>query len=99
MSTAVRDAVLLWLARNGELPHHPLGERGAPVFALDDDGTVHWVSGRPDITLVSLDVLELAGDDALGWDGNHITMPGNLRYRPLFINLAGDAVVARRVGP
>lgn len=87
----------MWLAHNAELPHHPVGEWG-DVFGVTEDGRVWWVGNRPDITSVPFDLLEVL-DDHIGWDGNHLTMPGDLCYRPMFVNLAGDAVVARRVGP
>ena len=69
----------------------------APVFRRYDDGTVEHVSGRPAITAVTVDLLD-AADGTLDWDGECLTMPGNLRYRPIGLDRDGLAVVCERVG-
>lgn len=75
-----------------------------PVFArhvaADGTVTVTHISGRPGITAVSLELLDAASpDDALGWDGDCLTMPGGLRYRPVGLSADGWSVVCRKVGP
>lgn len=78
----------------------------APVFGQRVDEqtggrTVHYVSGRPAVTAVTLELLDAASGyvapDGMGWDGQCLTMPGDLRYRP--IGLDGQFVICRKVGP
>jgi hypothetical protein len=98
MSADVLGAVLLALRTlSAPIPDLPADYSTAPVFRRLDDGTVEHVSGRPDITHVSLDLIA-AADDALGWDGECLTMPGGLRYRPTHLH-QGTTVMCERVGP
>jgi hypothetical protein len=79
----------------------------SPVFRQDSDGetgerTTHHVEGRPGVTAVSLELLDGASgypDGGLGWDGECLTMPGDLRYRPVGLDERGWFVVCVKVGP
>lgn len=86
----------------------PYAHYDAPVFRRHWDAAtgkswVEHVEGRPNVTAVSLELLDVASDSTaageLGWDGECLTMPGDLRYRPVGFDGHGRYVVCERVGP
>ncbi len=107
MTTDLKAAVLTYLAEHPQTEEYDPYARQyeAPVFRTVHDGAigarrVEHVSGRPDRTAVSLDLMDAVGPEGgLGWDGQCLTMPGDLRYEPIGLDAHGLAVVCRRVGP
>jgi hypothetical protein len=103
----LKAAVLAYLTEHAE-PEVPPGPYDAPVFESRlDEATqayrAHHLYGRPEVTAVTLALLDAASGylqpDGLDWDGECLTMPGDLRYRPVGLDERGWSVVCRRVGP
>jgi hypothetical protein len=101
----LRDTVLAYLDAHCSFRTYHVDVRDLPpppMFSgyVDLAGTHHVLhtSGRPEVTAISLDLLA-ATDAALGWDGQCITMPGELRYEPVGLDTTGEYVVCRRIGP
>lgn len=107
MTTDLKAAVLAYLVEHTK-PDVPAPPYDAPVFrhvdnpSRDWSGPV-WKSGRPAVTAVSLELLDAASvyvaPGGLGWDGECLTMPGDLRYRPVGLDEHGRSVVCVKVGP
>jgi hypothetical protein len=110
MSEAVtadlKGAVLAYLDECG-VEEVPPGPYDAPTFRSVHDPAggyrVEHMSGRPAVTAVALELLDPAAGylplEGVGWDGSCLTMPGDLRYRPVGLTPDGRTVVCRRVGP
>jgi hypothetical protein len=100
MSTELHDAVLAHVAALDPVaPWYWFTCRSydAPVFRRHDDGTVSHVSGRPPVTLVRVEVLKTAADEGITWNGTTLVFPGDLRYRPIDLDPAGQLVLCELV--
>jgi hypothetical protein len=106
MTTDLKAAVLAYLDARPYAMFDSYTHYDTPVFRWDRDEatgerTVHHVKGRPDITAVSLNLLDGASgypEGGLGWDGDCLTMPGGLRYRPVGLDERDWFVVCVKVG-
>jgi hypothetical protein len=68
-----------------------------PVFHRHQDGTVEHMSGRPPVTLVAVEALRTAAEHGITWDGAVLGFPGDLRYRPMDLDPAGERVLCELV--
>jgi hypothetical protein len=100
LTTELHDTVLAYVATLDPVaPWYWTACSGfdAPIFQRDADGTVTHLSGKPPVMTVLVEVLKRAAEDGISWDGRHLRFPGDLVYRPVGVDAAGETLLCELV--